>query len=135
MSSLQALIGTLRPYLGKASYWKVQPNDSIKKSYGLVKLLRPIIASYESVTSGSEQFLLNIISPIRNICKFSVKSTAEFKEVFMKDRVKFDHNLHEVLSFDASSLYTSINVPRVISYILDIIYQDPETYFNETITN
>ena len=28
-------------------------------------------------------------------------------------------------------MFTSINVPRVVDYIIDIIYVDPEKYFSE----
>ena len=42
LKAFRSLIGTLQPYLGKASYWKVQLNESIKKSFGLVKLHKPL---------------------------------------------------------------------------------------------
>ena len=36
-----------------------------------------------------------------------------------------------MICIDAVSLFTSINVPRVVDYIIDIIYEDPEKYHSE----
>ena len=49
----------------------------------------------------------------------------------MKDIDKFDNNLHEIVTFDATSLYTSINTNRVISEILKIIYKNPGEFFKD----
>jgi hypothetical protein len=38
---------------------------------------------------------------------------------------------HEVVTFDAVSLFTSINVPRVVDYIIEKIYLEPLRYFSE----
>ena len=38
---------------------------------------------------------------------------------------------HEVVTFDAISLFTSINVPRVVDFIIDKIYANPEQYLPE----
>ena len=97
--------------------------------------LRPIIASYGSVTSGCEEFLLKILSPLRAKCTYAVKSTLEFKNEFLLNRHKFDPRIHEISSYDAQSLFTSINVNRVLSYILKIIYEDPKSYFSEKSEN
>ena len=38
---------------------------------------------------------------------------------------------HEVACIDAVSLFTSINVPRTVDHIIDIIYENPDLYFSE----
>ena len=50
----------------------------------------------------------------------------------MSNRLKFDRDLHYVVSFDAVSLYTNVNVERTIDYILDIIYENPIKFFPES---
>ena len=138
LTNFRALIKTLKPYVSKKSFHKITPNDQIKNAYGIIKRhkkgnpYRPIVASYNSVTSGSEDFLLSIIRPIRDNCKFAAKSTGDFKAALLNHRYKFNHLEHEICSYDAQSLYTNINVNRVISYILDIIYKNPTEFFNET---
>ena len=92
--------------------------------------LKPIINSIFSITSGAEKYILNIINPLVKKCEFSVSSTIIFKEKFQKISPKFS-NFHEVVSFDAKSLFTSINVPRVVDYIIDEIYKEPDIYFSE----
>ena len=58
-----------------------------------------------------------------------------FKQRILLERHKFDSTKHKIVSFDAKSLYTNINVPRVINHILDIIYANGLTsaadYFEE----
>ena len=71
----------------------------------------------------------SLIYPILEKSEFSVESTKKFKEKFLNDREKFDPEKHEIFSIDAVSLFTSINVPRTIEYILDIIYDNLDLYF------
>ena len=59
------------------------------------------------------------------------KKHQRFQGKFLKNHNKFAYDKHIICSFDASSLFTSINVTRVIAYVLDIVYLDPEKYFNE----
>ena len=47
----------------------------------------------------------------------------------MVARSQFNEDVYECLSWDAKSLFTSINVPRTIKYVCDIIYSDEEKYF------
>ena len=58
-----------------------------------------------------------------------MKSAKKFKEKFLNDRENFNPEKHEIFSIDALSLYTSINVPRTIEYILDTIYSDLDEFF------
>ena len=41
----------------------------------------------------------------------------------------FDSEKFEVVTYDCVSLYTSINIDRVLEHILDIIYNDPLKFF------
>ena len=86
------------------------------------------------MTEGTEQFLEKLIAPIVDKCNFLAKSTKAFKEIFIQKRNSFNSDF-EIISFDATSFFTNINVDRVIEYILDIIFESYETtrsYFNET---
>ena len=49
----------------------------------------------------------------------------------LNHREKFNKEKYEISSFDAKALFTSINVNRVISYVLDIIYKDPKSFFKQ----
>ena len=93
--------------------------------------IRPIVASYGSVTSGSEDYLLSLIKPIREKCTFAVKSTGEFKKSLLDHRDLFNHEEHEISSFDAKSLFTSLNVNRVISYVLGTISKNSKAYLEK----
>ena len=83
--NFRALIKKLDPYLSKRTMYNIARMDSIKSSYGIIKLhklnapVRPIITSYGAVTSNAEHYLVNLINPHRKICKLSVRNTAEFK--------------------------------------------------------
>lgn len=109
---LQALVSEFSGYLSKSDCRKIDPTQSLKKGFGLIKLhrpgapLRPIISSFNSLTSGSEAFLLELLKPIINECSFSINSTKMFKKHFCEIKNKFDPELYEVCCFDACSLYT-----------------------------
>ena len=45
---------------------------------------------------------------------------------FPKFAQKFDEKNHDIISIDCVSLYTSVNIPRVVTHILDIIYKKDE---------
>ena len=63
--------------------------------------------------------------------KFAIDSPKKFKERFLPDGLKFDPKKHEIITIDACKLFTSINVNRTISHILEIIYKTPESFFKE----
>ena len=90
------------------------------------------MSSLNSVTIGAEEYLKGLVKPILNGCDFALGSTKQFKEKFLKDIMKFDPKLHDVISYDAVSLYTSVNVERTVNYIFDIIYTDPVKFFPES---
>ena len=56
----------------------------------------------------------------------------------METRTKFNPMIHEIISIDCISLYTSVNVNRVIEEVIREIYKSPNTYFKydpEEVTN
>ena len=126
------LIQTLAPFLTKSDQFLLTPCENLKTGYGLLKLhkknapLRPIVSSLNSICSGAETFLHNLIKPIVKNCKFSIKSTKHFKNNFPKFSKKFNEINHEIISIDCVSLYTSVNITRVVDHILDIIYKKDE---------
>ena len=133
--TLKTLTTEFGAFLSKTDNRKIDPIESLKKGFGIVKLhrtgapLRPIISSFNSLTSGSEQFFLNLIKPLISKCEFSVNSTKSFKEQFCAIKEKFNPQIHEVVSFDATALYTNIDVKRTVKYILKEIYQNVLDYF------
>ena len=54
-----------------------------------------------------------------------------FTDKFLPNCKNIDHNRYEILSFDATKLFTSVNTTRVISEILKIIYKNPAEYFKD----
>ena len=54
-----------------------------------------------------------------------------FKDKCLPNCKNFDQKKYEILSFDATKLYTSINTTRVISEVLKIIYKNPAQYFKD----
>ena len=116
------------------------PTETLKRGYGLIKNhkiglpLRPIISSCSTLTTGFETYLQELIALINKSCKFSVDSTLTFKTNFFDfiQTVKVNFEVHVVVSYDCQSLFTSINIKRVLKYILDIIYGDTKKFFPKT---
>ena len=123
--------------LNKNTLRSLEAQHSISSAYGLIKLhkpskkLRPIVTGYNSMVANAHEYIKNLISPIAKNCSFLVEDPKTFKERFLKDIDKFDNNLHEIVTFDATSLYTSINTNRVISEILKIIYKNPDKFLKD----
>ena len=135
LRELKSLISEFGEFLSKSDQRIIDPTQSLKKGFGLLKLhrqgepLRPIVSSFNSLTSGSEQFLLNLFKPILAKCKFSINSTKNFKQKFCEIKDKFDERIHEVVSFDATSLYSNINVKRTVKFIVNHIYHNLNDFF------
>ena len=55
-------------------------------------------------------------------CEFAVDSLGVFKNKLLIDKIKFNQNDHKVVSVDVVNMYNNVNVPRVISHILNRIY-------------
>ena len=125
----------MKEYVPKNVYQKMIPLEQNKRGYGIVKLhkngspIRPIVSTIGSLTSGSEEYLFSVLSQFNDICTYSCKSTKEFKNFFLEKRSKFDHNIHEIASLDAVSLFPNVNVQTVIDFIISKIYECPEQYF------
>ena len=47
----------------------------------------------------------------------------------MSNRNKFDEKIHSLSSIDARNLYPSINLQKVIEFIVEKIYNQPDHYF------
>ena len=136
LKNYMALKVKFSKYLSKSDQLKIKPIHGLKRGYGIPKLhkdghpVRPIISSLNSITSGAESYLHTLISPILAECKFSVNSTRTFKERFCQVRHNFNLDEHEICSFDACSLFTSINVARTVNYITNKIYDNVEQFFS-----
>ena len=129
------LLSTLKMYLNKFTFLRMLPNEQYKKGHGYLKLhkdgfpLRPIVSSTNSLTCGAESFLKKIFGPLVKRCTKVVNSTKQFKERFIAQKQGYDPTIHTVISWDAVSLYTNVNVERVIIYICDLIYESPNEFF------
>ena len=122
-------------YLSRSDQLKIKPTQGLKRAYGIPKLhkndhpVRPIISSLNSITSGAESYLHSLISPILAECTFSVNSTRTFKERLCEIKHNYNPSEHEICSFDACSLFTSINVVRTVDYITNKMYDNIEQFF------
>ena len=90
--------------------------------------MRPIVSSLNSITSGAESYLHDLITPIVKNCKYSLNSTIELKKRFLEIQ-GFNSVEYEIVSYDCVSLYTSINIDLVLEHILEIVYEKPEEFF------
>ena len=82
------------------------------------------------VTVGLKQLKLANFQIAKSNCEFSVNSTKEFKERFCAIKDKFNPLIYEVVSFDATALYTNIDIKRTVNFILDQIYRNVEDFFS-----
>ena len=92
--------------------------------------IRLIISSLHTVCSGSEDIILSIIKQFKYSSR-SILNTREFKHNFLKVQKKFNKDKHEILSFDAVSLFTNVNTKLVVDYICEKIYKTPTKYFKK----
>ena len=56
-----------------------------------------------------------------------------FKTKFQNVAPKFDSKKHTFVSFDAKSLFTSVNVKRTVDAIISKIYNNPDAFFDERV--
>ena len=136
LKSYQKLIRKMGPYLSREDKFKIRPISSLKSAYGLVKLhkgpnnpLRPIVSSLNSLVSGSEKYLINILNKFLPRCTFSLESTKKFSEFFMNNRDKFNAPGVDIFSLDVCSLFPSVDLEFTCQYIVDEIYKKPGDYF------
>ena len=91
--------------------------------------IRGIVTSYNSLVCNSETFIKKLLEPLVAECEFAVDSLGDFKNKFLIDKIKFNQNDHKVVSVDVVNMYNNVNVPRVISHILNKLYSEPRIYF------
>ena len=126
----------LKPYISKSTLHSIRPTNQLKAAYGICKLhkdgepLRIIVSSRNSITTGIEAWISEILKKMIPASKFSVDSTRKFKTNFLAKRDKFDPDFYKVVSFDVVSMFPSINLKTLIPKILDKIYSNPTRYFS-----
>ena len=132
----QKLIRTMEPFVSSLNYSKLKPIPALKSAYGLLKMhkkmpypVRPIVSSLNSLVSGAEEFLLPILEKFLPECKYSLESTKSFTEYFLSERSKFYLPRSQILSFDVSKLFPSVDLEFVIEHIVNVIYKSPKSYF------
>ena len=117
ITNFYKLINKMKKFITFDEFRQIKPFHSIKKGHGILKVhkpgmpMRPIINSRFSITSGSEKYILKLIQPLIKKCEYSLNSTLAFNEKFKKIIPK-STNFYVVVSFDATSLLTSIYVSR-----------------------
>ena len=47
----------------------------------------------------------------------------------MANKINFNPRTDELITLDIKSLYTCVNIPKIVNYILNLIYRDPCKYF------
>ena len=122
---MRKLIDNFKSFLTHQDEFKMIPIETLKRGYGLIKNhkiglpLRPIISSCSTLTTGLETYLQNLIAPINKSCKYSVDSTMTFKTKLLEfiETGQFNSEVHEVVSYDCQSLFTSINIKNVLKYL------------------
>ena len=113
----------------------MHPFYSISDFYGMYKChkenepIRGIVTRYNGLVCNSEDFLKKLLEPINAECEFAVESLTDFKTKFLIKKTKFNENEHKVVSVDVVNMYNNKNVPRVISHILERIYNQPRKFF------
>ena len=134
-------INSIKDFISKKTFYSIKPNHRIKSGYGIIKLhkkdhpIRPIISSKNSLTSGSELFILSILKkfPI----KYSLNSSRDFKNKFIEDRTLIKND-HKIASFDVQSLYPSVDVGFTVEHIIKEIYKSKRNqtfYFQNNLTD
>lgn len=132
--SLKESLLSFEKYLDAKTLYKMKPKSKNKRMYGTYKThktnvpIRPIISSLHTVCSGSEEVLLSILNKFKYDSR-SIYNSKQFKAAFLQIQNKFDHNKHDILSFDAVSLFTRVDTEAVVNYVCEKIYRSPVKYF------
>ena len=63
------------------------------------------------------------------VCRPQTTQIKAFKERFCAIKDKFNPLIHEVVTFDATALYTNIDIKRTVNFILNHIYQNVDDFF------
>ena len=116
---------------------ELDAKHSVSCLYGTAKMhkpespLRPISQGYASLTNKAEKFLNKMLSPLSNLCEYLINDPKQFKERFLPITEIFDPSEHTVVSFDATKLFTSVDIEEVVDFALKQIYVRPRTFFND----
>ena len=127
---------TLERSVPKKVLERIGPKHSISSLYGIVKLhrenqpLRPIQTPYDSLASNIEKFFVKLLEPLKQQLIYTVDSEKAFKEKLMSEKHKFRPVTHEIVCFDVTKLFPSVNVKRVIGCIMKHYSVSPELFFN-----
>jgi hypothetical protein len=127
------LFNSIEHCLGQTNKYLVHPTNSIASLYGIVKCyiqntsLRSISTGYSSITAGAEAYTKEFIEPLLKKCTFLDHSQKTFKKRFQVEIAKFDENLHQVVSFDITQMYPSVNITRVVRYILPLFLKTQDS--------
>ena len=137
LAKFQKVIRTMEPFISNSNYAKLKPIPALKSAYGLLKMhkkepypVRPIVSSLNSLVSGAEDYLLPILEKFLPECKYSIESTKSFTSYFMANRSKFYLPRSQILSFDVSKLFPSVDLDMVIKHVIQTIYKSPKNYFD-----
>ena len=85
LRNLSSLLVKVKPFVSAKTYFSLRPIQSLKRAYGLVKVhkpdrpLRPIVSSLNSLVSGSETFLMKILTKFKPEFKFSLENSEQFR--------------------------------------------------------
>ena len=137
LAKYQKVIKTMEPFISNSNFMKLKPIPSLKSAYGLLKMhkaepfpLRPIVSSLNSLVSGAEDYIIPILEKFLPECKYSIESTKSFTSYFMANRQKFYLPRSQILSFDVSKLFPSVDLDMVIKHVITTIYKSPKSYFD-----
>ena len=115
----------------------LQPTSSISKFYGKVKVhkanwpIRGICTGYSHMVSGPETYLRKLLKPLVNRCSYLVDSQLAFKNKFLAQKKKFVESQHEIVYFEINAMYPSINIPKVVKYIVTAVFRNPRNFFKD----
>ena len=138
LRQFRKLLKELKPFIDNDQYFRMLPHNAIKKAYGKVKThkenwpIRPIVSSLNTITSGAEEWILKLLKPLQDDCKYSLDSTKQFSADFSLLQSVFDDSQYEVVSWDVSDMYTNVDTYVVTDHIISTIYSNPNSFFPET---
>ena len=96
--------------------------------YGIIKLhkenyeLRPIVSSYNTITSNSESSILKFLKPLESKIRYSVKSSQDLKNRIIPVLENKDLTNYELISLDAVKLYNNCDLQKIKEILLKYIF-------------
>ena len=108
-------------------YYKLYPGEAVPCIYGLPKIhkegapLRPIISSINSVTYNVAKYLATILAPLVGKTPHHIKNSQDFAQK-IKD-ITLDPE-ETMVSFDVTSLFTSIPTTEAVQVVRKRLLQD-----------